>query len=255
MYFFITQVSLCDILLTTAILPNVLQIILYDGGSITLGRCFLQFYVFSISEASECLLLTVMSFDRYLAICNPLRYNTIMDQRFCVAVALVAWFLAFVLTLFLVLSVTTLTYCGPNVIDHFFCDLEPFLELSCSDTFNTTFQAMFFGVIVLICPFILIVISYIFIIVTIFAIPSITGRQKTFSTCSSHLTVVNIFYGTLISVYLVPTNGNLLLIKKMLSVFYTMVIPLLNPIIYSLRNKDIEKSLDKIILQLGIYIM
>ncbi|KAM9312242.1 olfactory receptor 1f45-like [Gastrophryne carolinensis] len=247
MYFFLTQVSLCDILVTTAILPNVLYIILHDGAGMTFYGCFIQIYFFGISEGSESFLLTVMSYDRYVAICNPLHYTTIINLRFCVVSASISWLFACLIIFLETIFVSRLLFCRQNIMDHFFCDFEPLLELSCSDTFMATFQILLTSFIALVCPFTIIVISYVYIIMAVFASSSNTSRQKAFSTCSSHLTVVSMFYGSLISVYLVPPSSNLLAIKKTLSIFNTMVIPLLNPLIYSLRNKDMKISLDKII--------
>ncbi|KAM9312083.1 olfactory receptor 1M1-like [Gastrophryne carolinensis] len=246
MYFFLTQVSFCDILLTTSILPNVLLLILHEGATMSYHICFIQFFFFAMSEASESLLLTVMSYDRYVAICNPLRYNAIMDQSFCVVSSLMSWILGIVLILVEVISVRQLIICRPVVLDHFFCDFEPLLEHSCSDTSIASYSIVLAASVGLVFPFIIIVVSYVHVILSIYAIPSKIEARKAFSTCGSHLTVVSMFYGTLVSVYVVPANEKLLYIKKMLAVFYTMVIPFLNPIIYSLRNKDIKKSLDKI---------
>ncbi|KAM4036405.1 olfactory receptor 11H4-like [Anomaloglossus baeobatrachus] len=246
MYFFITQLSLCDILLTTDIVPTLLLTVLYGGSSVTLIGCILQFSFFVMSESSECLLLSVMSYDRYLANCNPLRYNAIMTHMFCMISVTVIWLAGIAVMLLYMISIYDLYYCGPHVIDHFYCDLEPILQLSCSDTsiihkliFLTGFLNVFF-------PFIVIVLSYVYISVTILKIPSTTGRHKAFSTCSSHLIVVSMLYGTLIIVYLFPTKGQTLTLSKVLFLIYTILTPLINPIIYTLRNKDFKKALYKL---------
>ncbi|XP_075061741.1 olfactory receptor 11L1-like [Mixophyes fleayi] len=245
MYFFITQVSLLDILMTTDILPNLLHIILREGGTISLIACISQFYVFANLETSECLILMVMSYDRYVAICNPLRYNFIINKTFCVKSVISSWMVSFLAMMMNEIATDKLDFCGPNVIDHFFCDFPPILELSCSDTLFIQIQGALIGFIVGICPFTMIIISYTYIITTILNIRSISGRQKAFSTCSSHLTVVSIFFGTLFSVYMVPAKGQLLFTSKALSLLYTVVTPLLNPFIYSLRNKDLKEAFDK----------
>ncbi|XP_063785636.1 olfactory receptor 6F1-like [Pseudophryne corroboree] len=246
MYFFITQVSVLDILMTTDVLPNLLHIVLHDGGSMSPGACLLQFYVFANCETSEFLILAVMSYDRYLAICNPLRYNAIINKEFCAKSVILSWLLSFLLLLVNEIDIYKLGFCGPMVIDHFFCDFPPILELSCTDTSLIQIHATLFGIIVVICPFTIITVSYVYIITTILSIRSISGRQKAFSTCSSHLTVVCIFFGTIFLVYMVPSKGQLLEASKALSLLYTVVVPLLNPFIYSLRNKDFKRAFERL---------
>ncbi|KAG8543651.1 hypothetical protein GDO81_011729, partial [Engystomops pustulosus] len=239
MYFFLTQLSISDVLLTTTIVPNMLHTLLHEGTSLSLNSCLVQFYLFIAAEASECLLLTVMSYDRYQAICNPLRYASVIDLTFCLRAILFFWLGIFSMELMVVLTMKHLDFCG-NVIDHFFCDLEPLLELSCSDTFIMKLETLFLVIFLAICPVTVIIVSYVYIIFTILKIPSVTGRQKTFSTCSAHLTVVSLFYGSLITIYVFPRKQNA---KTYLSLFYTVVTPLLNPIIYSLSNTDVKRAL------------
>ncbi|XP_063302574.1 olfactory receptor 11L1-like [Pelobates fuscus] len=246
MYFFLTQMSISDILLTTCIAPRMLSIVHYEGGIVSLKACITQYFFFGALESLECLLLTVMSYDRYLAICNPLQYNSIMDHAFCVKLIVISWVLGFFVALIIVLSIMQLVFCGPNIIDHFFCDLDPLLKLLCSDTLIIHIEVLLLCVIVLITPFLMVIVSYVYIALTIAKIPSISGKKKAFSTCSSHLTVVSIYYGTLISIYTVPTNERSLSTSKILSMFFTVVTPMLNPIIYSLRNNDIREALKKI---------
>ncbi|XP_063785650.1 olfactory receptor 11L1-like [Pseudophryne corroboree] len=245
MYFFILQVSLVDILMTTDIVPNLLYIVLHHGGSMSLAACISQFYVFAHSESLECFILTVMSYDRYVAICNPLRYNVIINKTFCVKSVIASWLMSFLMALADAITLQNLNFCGPNVIDHFFSDFLPILELSCSDTSLTQIQIVLFGIIVIIGPFTVITVSYIYIITTILKIHSTSGRQKAFSTCSSHLAVVSMFFGSLFIVYLVPSKGQLSATFKTLSLLYTVGTPLINPFIYSLRNKDFKEAFDK----------
>nr|DBA29677.1 TPA: hypothetical protein GDO54_005741 [Pyxicephalus adspersus] len=247
MYFFISQLSLFDIILSTDILPNLLHIILHDGCTMSLTGCISQFFFFAHAEFSECFLLTLMSYDRYLAICKPLHYNSLMNPSICIKSLIIIWLLGLKMTLVDTISLFSLHYCGPNIIDHFFCDFEPILELSCSDTLFIQNQTLVIGFLCVIVPFILIVLSYFYISVTILKIQSITGRQKAFRTCSSHLTAVCIFYGTLTAVYLFPTKGELSILSKVLSLFYTVITPFLNPIIYTFRNKDFKKAIEKTI--------
>ncbi|XP_053318883.1 olfactory receptor 11L1-like [Spea bombifrons] len=246
MYIFLTQLSFLDILLITIIVPNMLHIILNKGISISFVGCITQFCFFAGSEMAECLLLTVMSYDRYLAICSPLRYTSIMDFALCTKLVVLSWSFTFVMILIIALTMCTLQFCGPHVINHFFCDFAPLLELSCTDTSVVQMEVFFMSVPVLGLPVTVIIISYVYIIITILKIPTITGRQKTFSTCSSHLSVVSIYYGTLIGIYLLPHEKSSMATNKALSLMYTVVTPLLNPIIYSLRNKDIKVAILKI---------
>ncbi|XP_077329867.1 olfactory receptor 11A1-like [Lithobates pipiens] len=252
MYFFITQLSFLDMMLSTDILPNLLHIILYDGCTMSLTGCISQFSFFATAEVSECLLLTVMSYDRYLAICRPLHYNSVINQRFCIKSVIIIWLLGFKVMLLDSVSLCSLHYCGPNIIDHFFCDIQPILELSCSDPSWVRIQTVVVGFFCVLAPFTMIVISYIYIVLTILRIPSISGRQKAFTTCSSHLIVVSIFFGSITIVYLFPTRGKIGVLGKVLSLFYTIFTPLLNPIIYTFRNKDFNKALDKIKSDSGI---
>ncbi|KAG9470519.1 hypothetical protein GDO78_017498 [Eleutherodactylus coqui] len=244
MYFFISQLSISDILLTTNILPNLLLLLLNNGGTITFISCISQLYFFCAFEAVQCFLLTVMSYDRYAAICNPLHYASIMTRVCCAKLTTFCWLVGFSITLTDTLTTSMLTFCGPNIIDHFFCDLIPLLEISCSDTFIVKLIVYLISIPVVIIPCVIIVTSYINIIATILKIPSRISRHKTFSTCGSHLTVVSIFYWTLFCVYVFPMKGKTLNIGKFMSLLYTVFTPLVNPIIYSLRNKDIRKALE-----------
>ncbi|XP_075198362.1 olfactory receptor 11L1-like [Anomaloglossus baeobatrachus] len=243
MYFFLTQLSFSDILLSTTIVPNTLHIVLYEGSSVSFIRCLIQFYFFSASESLECFFLSVMSYDRYQAICHPLHYTSVMTLTFCIKATLLCWVMMFAVTLHLTVKISQLQFCGPNIVDHFFCDLDPILELSCTDTFLIKIEDMILAAPTVVCPFLVIVVSYLYIIITIMKIPSVTGRQKTFSTCSSHLAVVSLYYGSIICIYLFPNTKK---VKKILSLFYTAVTPLLNPIIYSLRNRDIKQEFNKL---------
>ncbi|XP_075715773.1 olfactory receptor 10A7-like, partial [Rhinoderma darwinii] len=242
MYFFILQLSISDILLTTTIVPNTLRIILSNGGTITFINCLTQFYFFGVSEAFECFLLTVMSYDRYVAICNPLRYTSIMTSGHCVILTSICWLFGLFIILINTITTSELSFCGPNIIDHFFCDLVPLLEMSCSDTSIIQLEVYLQSIPIVIIPTTIIGMSYTYIILAILRIPSSTGRQKAFSTCSSHLVVVSIFYWTLFSVYVFPTKGQTATMSKILSLLYTVITPFINPIIYSLRNKDIKKA-------------
>ncbi|XP_018428019.1 PREDICTED: olfactory receptor 10A7-like [Nanorana parkeri] len=243
MYFFLGHLSLCDFILCSSIIPKALNVIVHGGSSISFPACFIQFYIFCFCLTTECYLLTVMSYDRYVAICNPLSYILIMNFNLCLYLVAGTWFSAFYLSLISFFMSFTLDFCGPDVIDHFYCDLSPILELSCSDTSAAKLEASLLTTIVVILPFVFIIVTYVYIFTTILGIASNTGRQKAFSTCSSHLSVVCAFYGTLISIYLSPSTGNSLTINKILSLVYTLGTPLFNPVIYTLRNQEIRKTL------------
>ncbi|XP_053319944.1 olfactory receptor 1468-like [Spea bombifrons] len=247
MYFFLTQLSISDILLTIDIVPNMLHVILNKVGTMSLDGCLTQLFFFGVSECLECLLLMVMSYDRYLAICHPLHYTSSMSHLRCLKLIIVTWILSFSVTFIETLPTSQLVFCGPNVIDHFFCDLSPIWDLSCSDTFFIQMEVTTLGIPVVISPFIVITVSYVYIFFTILKMQSITGRQKAFSTCSSHLVVVFIYYGAIICLYIFPNQGQSSTVRKVPSVLYTVVTPMLNPMIYSLRNKDIKEALRKLI--------
>ncbi|XP_075434067.1 olfactory receptor 11A1-like [Ascaphus truei] len=243
MYFFLAHLSISDILLTMVIVPNMLRLIWGEGGTMSVAGCISQLHFFAYSVAAESLLLTVMSYDRFLAICHPLHYTTIMNFKFCLQLVIWSWLLGFVVTLILVLPISQLQFCVPNVIDHFFCDLTPLLKHSCSDTYFIEIEDCVLSIPVSLLPFVFIIGSYVCIFLSILRIPSTTGRQKAFSTCSSHLTVVCTYYGTLIIIYVVPSRGHSFNINKVLSLLFTVVTPFFNPIIYSLRNKEIGEAL------------
>ncbi|XP_056425543.1 olfactory receptor 1009-like [Hyla sarda] len=240
MYFFISHLSISDILVTTTIVPKLLHILLNNGGTMTVTMP-------AVSEAFECFLLAVMSFDRYVAICNPLRYSSIMTSGHCVILTVICWLSGSSMVLIYIITITQLFFCGPNIIDHLFCDMVPIIGLACSDTIIIHLEMYLLCFPAIVIPTTIIVMSYTYIVLTILRIPSTTGRQKAFSTCSSHLIVVSIFYGTLFGVYIVPTKEQTLTMSKILSLLYTVFTPLVNPIIYSLRNKDIWKAVQEIL--------
>ncbi|XP_063302596.1 olfactory receptor 5V1-like [Pelobates fuscus] len=243
MYFFLTQLSISDLLVTTTIVPNTLYVIYNDGGTMSLSACIIQFYVFACSEFFEFLLLSVMAYDRYLAICNPLRYNSIMNPVLCIKLDISIWLLSFSVELIVIISIFQLQFCGPIVIDHFFCDYVPLVELSCSDTSFIEEEILLFCIPFSLTPLISIVVFYVYIVRAAIRISNTSGGSKVFSTCSSHLTVVFIFYGSVTGIYVLPNKKKSMTAKKIASLLYTVVTPMINPIIYSLRNEDIKKAL------------
>ncbi|XP_066445690.1 olfactory receptor 11L1-like [Eleutherodactylus coqui] len=243
MYFFISQLSISDILLCTDIVPNFLHILLNNGGAITFIGCIAQLYFFGASETFECLLLAVMSCDRYVAICYPLHYSSIMTSGRCVILTSICWLFGFSVGLIDIITISKIRFCGSKIIDHIFCDIVPLIELACSDPFIIQLEIYLIGIPIVLIPTTIIVVSYTYIIMAILRIPSNIGRRKAFSTCSCHLIVVSIFYWTLFSIYIFPTKGQTLSMSKILSLLYTVFTPLVNPIIYSLKNKDIKKAI------------
>ncbi|XP_059587694.1 olfactory receptor 10A4-like [Alligator mississippiensis] len=183
-----------------------------------------------------------MSYDRHLAICKPLHYAALMSDRFSFKLAAGSWISGFIVVSIVCLFLLRLTFCGPNQVDHFFCDYVPIIKLSCSDTYEIELAVLSLDCIFVLPPFLLTLMSYVCIITTIVRIPSTTGRQKAFSTCSSHITVVTIFYGALILVYMFPRTSTLRALNKVFSLSYTVLTPLANPLIYSLRNKEVKEA-------------
>ncbi|XP_042710916.2 LOW QUALITY PROTEIN: olfactory receptor 10A7 [Chrysemys picta bellii] len=245
MYFFLGNFSCLEISYTSTILPRMLASLLTNDKTISFRGCMVQMYFFLVLGVTECYLLAAMSYDRYLAICKPLHYANLMNSRFCLLLAAGSWISAFLAISIIVLLVSQLTFCGPSEIDHFFCDLTPVLKLARTDTHLMELTAFIFALIFTLSPFILTVLSYVAIIAIILRISSATGKQKAFSTCSSHLMVVIAFYGTLTIVYVLPKNDTLRDLNKVFSVFYTVLSLLLNPLIYSLRNWEVKEGLRK----------
>ncbi|KAG8433539.1 hypothetical protein GDO86_017728 [Hymenochirus boettgeri] len=243
MYFFLCNLSFSEIICTTIIFPIMLQSLLRNGITLSLIGCLTQFFFFASLVLTESFLLTVMSYDRYLAICRPLHYSSIMNFRFCCYLSLACWTSSFLMMSFVIGILTQQDFCGQrNTIDHFFCDLVPILDLSCSDTSDVKFTVYLFSPLSVFCPFLFITMTYISIIRSVLSIRSATGKKKAFSTCTSHVIVVSTYYITLFMVYLVPTNS-FLQINKVLSLLYTVITPLVNPFIYSLSNREIKAGI------------
>ncbi|XP_050773486.1 olfactory receptor 11A1-like [Gopherus flavomarginatus] len=243
MYFFLGNLSCLEISYTLTILPRMLASFLTGDRTVSVTGCMVQFYWFGVLLTAECYLLASMSYDRYLAICNPLHYGTLMNVRFCMQLAAGSWLSSFIILAPIIYLVSQLAFCGPNEIDHFFCDLTQMINLSCSDTDLVNLVTLIFSSTNIILPFLLTLTSYAYIITTILRISSTTGKQKAFSTCSSHLIVVTTYYGTLITVYMLPNTGALRILNKFVSMLYTVLTSLINPLIYSLRNKEVKEAL------------
>ncbi|XP_056425587.1 olfactory receptor 6P1-like [Hyla sarda] len=243
MYVFLSHLSLSDILISTTVAPNALQVILLGNTSVSFVGCFTQLYFYGASTIMECCLLTVMSYDRYLAICRPLRYMSIMNTKLLHGLLTYSWMVGFLQSLITHTFLLQLDFCGPNVIDHFFCDIAPLLELSCSDKSLVDIEVSLVALFIGLLQMLFIVISYILIFYSIFHMSSKAGKEKALSTCSSHLAVVCTYYGTLIILYLSPSRGYSFNLNKVLSLINTLVTPFFNPIIYTLRNQEIRMAL------------
>ncbi|KAM8972399.1 olfactory receptor 1L4-like [Pelodytes ibericus] len=245
MYFFLCNLSFVDMSYTSVTLPKLLDIFLTGNHRISFTACFVQFYFFTSMACTEILLLTVMAYDRYAAICKSLHYPLIMNRRSCVVFLLGSWTSGYCNSLFITVVATQITFCGPKFLDQLFCDIKPMLQISCGGT--VTFLTMmyletfFMGF----CPFLCIILSYMQIITNIMKVNVRGNRRKAFSTCTSHLTIIAIFYGTLFFVYMMPLSANFGIVNKMFSVLYLAVTPTLNPLIYSLRNKDMKRALQR----------
>ncbi|XP_077314651.1 olfactory receptor 11L1-like [Lithobates pipiens] len=217
MYYLLSHLSLSDLLISTNILQNILGSLLRGKEIITFRGCITKCYFFCATTATECLILSIMSYDRYLAICNPLRNSSIMNMKFCVKLSTWPWLLCFTSNLVVVLPVSNFDFCADNVIDHFYCDLLPLQKLSGSDTSLVELDVFVFSLSIFIFTCGFIIVTYLYIFHTILSILSTIVKQKAFSTCSSHLLVVGLFYGTLIAKYMIPSKGCSLIINKIVS--------------------------------------
>ncbi|XP_062053438.1 olfactory receptor 10AG1-like [Lepus europaeus] len=248
MYFFLANFSSLEICYVSVTLPRMLFNLWTQDRSISLLDCATQMCFFLMLGATECLLLAVMSYDRYVAICNPLHYPLVMNHKMCVQLAVGSWVSGIPVQIGQTWQIFSLHFCNSNLINHFFCDIPPILKLACGDT--SVHEVSVYVVVMLVAavPFMLILASYSKIISTILRLPTATGRAKAFSTCSSHLLVVVLFFGSAAITYLRPKSNHSAGTDKLLSLFYTVVTPLFNPMIYSLRNKDFIAALRKLFL-------
>ncbi|XP_021486310.1 olfactory receptor 8H1-like [Meriones unguiculatus] len=242
MYFFLTHLSFLDLSYSTVITPKTLKNLLTSDKSISFTGCFTQMYMFILLAATECFLLSSMAYDRYVAICNPLHYPVVMSPQCCLALLTGSYIIGTVDASGTVLDMITLHFCKSNVIHHFYCDTSPLLSLSCSDTQIVEIIIFIFAGSTILGSLITISASYVSILSTILKINSTSGKQKAFSTCASHLLGVTVFYSTGIFTYLKPSQSYSLGKDQVASIFYTIVIPMLNPLIYSLRNKEVKSA-------------
>lgn len=247
MYFFLSNLSFLDICYISTNVPQMLSNMMGRKKTIPFSSCATQMY-FSLSFGMiECVLLGVMAYDRYVAICHPLHYTVMMDRSTCVRLAAVSWSSSFLSSMVINVLTLSLPYCGPNVLNHFFCEVPSILRLACTDTSFIEMVVFIFSIIIVFIPFLLIVVSYARILLSVLRMQSASGRHKALSTCASHLTVVALFYGTAIFMYMRPQSKSSRAGGKIIAVFYTVITPMLNPLIYSLRNQDVKGALRRAI--------
>ncbi|XP_075866510.1 olfactory receptor 13A1-like [Microcebus murinus] len=246
MYIFLFNLATMDIICTSSIMPKALAGLVSEGRSISYGGCMAQLYFLTWAASSELLLLTVMAYDRYAAICHPLHYSTMMSRVFCSMLATGVWVLCAFNTAIHTGLMLRLNFCGPNVVTHFFCEIPPLLLLSCSSTYVNSVMIVladtFYGIV----NFLMTIVSYGFIISSILKMRTAEGKQRAFSTCSSHLIVVCMYYTSVFYAYISPISSYSAEKSKLAGVLYTMLSPTLNPLIYTLRNKEVKAALRKL---------
>nr|XP_056705718.1 olfactory receptor 13H1-like [Euleptes europaea] len=246
MYFFLSNLSLIDIFYTTSSIPQILANSFTYRASIPVLNCLTQMYSGLFFGMTECLLLAVMAYDRFAAVCHPLHYTLIMSNKVCISLVASCWTSAFLLTV-IPIYFMPVHFCGPNLINHFLCEARVVYTLACSNVRINKIFTIARGIPVLVVPFVFIVVTYIRIGLAVLRIRSAEGRSKAFSTCGSHLIVVSIFYGSAMSAYLRPQSKSSSDQNKLISILYGMLTPMLNPMIYSLRNKDVKGAMCRVI--------
>nr|XP_006122810.1 olfactory receptor 6B1-like [Pelodiscus sinensis] len=245
MYLFLGSLSFLEIWYISVTLPRLLVDFWSENKGISFPNCMAQLYFFISLMCTECVLLAVMAYDRYLAICHPLRYPAIMTHQLCLQLAAFSWAGGFSISLVKIYFISQLTFCGPGVINHFFCDISPVLNLACTDMSVAEMVDFALALVILLLPLAVTVLSYLCIIGAIVRIPTAQGRRKAFSTCASHLTVVIIFFSATLFMYARPRKIDPANLNKVVSIFYAVVTPALNPLIYCLRNKEVKEVLRK----------
>ncbi|XP_021071567.1 olfactory receptor 2B11-like [Mus pahari] len=250
MYFFLSNLSFLDLCFTTTTIPQLLRNLWGPDKSISYGGCVTQFYIFHFLGATECILLAVMSLDRYIAICKPLRYPAIMHQQLCILLVSMAWLSGLANSLLQSTLTVKLPFCGNNRVDNFLCEVPVMIKMSCANTAFNIAMLSIVGTFYSLVPLSLILVSYGFIVVTVLRIRSSEGKKKAFNTCGSHVVVVTLFYGPVISMYVQPSSSNSQDKNKLMSLFYSLVTPMLNPFIYTLRNKDMKGAMRRLLVSL-----
>ncbi|XP_003422875.1 olfactory receptor 11G2-like [Loxodonta africana] len=245
MYILLTNFSFLEIWYVTSTVPKMLANFLFESKVISFSECFLQFYFFFSLGSTECFFLAVMAFDRYLAICRPLHYLTIMTGHLCTNLVVSCWVLGFLWFLIPIIIISQMSFCGSRIIDHFLCDPGPLLALACTRVPAIELTSSTLSSLVLFIPFLFIMGSYTLVLRAVLRVPSAVGQRKAFSTCGSHLAVVSLFYGSVMVMYVSPTSEHEAGVQKIVTLFYSVVTPLINPVIYSLRNKDMKHAMKK----------
>ncbi|XP_017355848.1 olfactory receptor 10T2-like [Cebus imitator] len=245
MYFFLCGLSFSETCTTMVVIPRMLVDLLSESKTISLPECATQMFFFLGFASNNCFIMGAMSYDRYTAICNPLQYHTLMTRNSCLQMMMASWMVGFLFSLCIIVTVFNLSFCDLNAIQHYFCDISPVVSLACNYTSYYKMAIFVLSAFVLVGSFILIMISYVFIVFIVIKMPSAKGRSKAFSTCSSHLSVVCIHYGFASFVYLRPKNSNSFHENMLMAMAYTILTPLLNPIVYNLRNKEMQIALRK----------
>ncbi|XP_073433037.1 olfactory receptor 8U9-like [Dendrobates tinctorius] len=246
MYFFLNNLSFLDLCYATVITPKTLVNFMSKSKTIGYKECAVQMYFFAASVTTECFLLGIMAYDRYVAICNPLLYSVVMSKRICLQFVAGAYTLGYLNATIHTITTFRLPFCKTNKIDHFYCDVPPLLKLSCTKTTMNEILMFIFGGFTETSSLTTIIVSYTYIISSILRIRSAEGRKKAFSTCASHFTAVTIFYSTILFMYLRPSSTYSMDQDRVASVFYSVIIPMLNPLIYSLRNNEVAQALKRI---------
>ncbi|XP_063289848.1 olfactory receptor 5AR1-like [Pelobates fuscus] len=247
MYIFLCNLSVIDMSFSSTILPKLLAMVFTQHKTISFLGCMIQMYFFMAFTCTELFLLAAMAYDRYVAICHPLHYCVLMSPNLCSQLVIEVWIGGFLEPIMHTVLIANLSYCSSHHIDHFFCDISPLLKLSCSDTFIIEIWTYIFGTLIAMSTFIFTFISYVFIISTILNIQTATGRHKAFSTCVSHMTCVIVFYGSIICLYIRPTSTYSPGQDKFFALLYAILIPVLNPPIYTLKNKDFKRVFKQLI--------
>ncbi|XP_077008201.1 olfactory receptor 6B2 [Tamandua tetradactyla] len=245
MYYFLCSLSFLEIWYVSDILPKMLDGLLLQWKRISFVGCMTQLYFFSSLVCTECVLLASMAYDRYVAICHPLRYAIIMSTGLCVQLVSFSFVSGFTISMIKVYFISSAKFCGSNVLNHFFCDISPILKLACTDFSTAELVDFILGFIILVFPLVATMLSYVHIVLAVLHIPSATGRWRAFSTCASHLTVVTIFYTAMIFMYVRPQAIDSRSSNKLISAVYTVLTPVINPLIYCLRNKEFKDALKK----------
>ncbi|XP_062053448.1 olfactory receptor 5D13-like [Lepus europaeus] len=247
MYFFLSHLSLVDFCYSTVVTPKLLENLVVEDRTISFTGCILQFFFACIFVVTETFMLAAMAYDRFVAVCNPLLYTVVMSQKLCSLLVAASYSWGIVCSLTFIYFLLTLSFCGTKFINNFVCEHAAIVAVSCSDPSISQKIILISATFNEVSSLMIILTTYIFIFITVLKMPSTGGRHKAFSTCASHLTAITIFHGSILFLYCIPNSKNSWLMVKIGSVFYTVVVPMLNPLIYSLRNKDVKETVSKLI--------